>query len=106
MTADDGSLFRDELREHLPRLLRRALDSYTHFAALPSPEDAKSFATYQASCRAAIAHVQMLLKLFEWAQAGGSAAELGWDEDIDELVREAERAVGDGDPDADNNADG
>jgi hypothetical protein len=101
MTGNDGSMFRDELRDSLPQLLRRALASYTSFVALPSPEDAKSFAAYQASCRAAIAHVQMLLKLLEWTRSdGGGSAELAWDEDIEELVGEAERALAAGDPEA------
>ena len=63
MTVQDLSDARDRLRRTLPETLRAALDAYDAFAARPVPEDAKEFGAWQGGCKAALAHVDLLLKL-------------------------------------------
>lgn len=50
----------------------RALDSYTRFSAQPVPDDAKSFAAHHAACKAAVAHIDYLLRLNRWIEKGES----------------------------------
>ncbi len=59
----DLSAARAHLRRTLPVTLQAALDAYDAFAARPVPEDAKEFAAWQGGCKAALAHVELLLKL-------------------------------------------
>ena len=62
-SAADLSAARDHLRRTLPETLQAVLDAYDAFAARPVPEDAKAFAAWQGGCKAALAHVELLLKL-------------------------------------------
>lgn len=83
---------RAEIARRLPPLLDRALAVYADFAAAPPPADeAKAFAAYQASCRAALGHVLLLVRLAEWARAGERPG--GGDEDLDRLIEAAEAAL-------------
>lgn len=61
--AADLSAARDHLRRTLPETLQAVLDGYDAFAARPVPDDAKAFAAWQGGCKAALAHVELLLKL-------------------------------------------
>jgi hypothetical protein len=93
--AQDGlqELRRDLLR-NLPGLLGRAIHTYGRFAYETPPEDSKGFVAYQAGCRAALAHIHLLVKLAHWARAtteDGLAIEEC--EQLDRLVREAEAAL-------------
>lgn len=63
MTAQDLSAARDRLRRTLPETLHAALDAYDAFAARPVPDDAKEFGAWQGGCKAALGHVELLLKL-------------------------------------------
>lgn len=54
---------RSELEDRLPDLLAAALARYIEFSETPSPEDAKGFAAHQSACKAALAHLDALLKL-------------------------------------------
>lgn len=46
-----------------PELLSAAVASYRDFAGAPVPTDAKGFAAHHAACKAALAHVEVLLRL-------------------------------------------
>lgn len=86
---------RHELRRSLPSLLRRAVDSYRRFSAGPAPDDAKSFVAYQSGCRAAIMHVQLLLKLSAFVESETAAA-TGTeqaDAELEELIETAKAAL-------------
>lgn len=54
---------RATLKEALPEALRHAVDTYRALAFGPAPEDAKAFQQHQAACKAALAHIEALLKL-------------------------------------------
>ena len=87
---------RQDLRHGLPALLRRAIDAYRRFSAGPPPEDAKSFVAYQAGCRAAILHIQLLLKLAACAESEGVAAAAGAaeaDAELETLIETAKAAL-------------
>lgn len=50
----------------------RALQSYARFSACDIPDDAKGFAAHHAACKAAVAHIDALLRLTRWTGAGES----------------------------------
>jgi hypothetical protein len=89
---DAWDCLRDDLVARLPRLLDKALSTYAYFANTPPPENVKEFAAFQSSCRAALAHVHLLLKLAEWARAG-HAGGIGAETHIDQLIEQAEAAL-------------
>lgn len=87
---------RRDLRHGLPALLRRAIDTYRRFSAGPAPEDTKSFVAYQAGCRAAILHIQLLLKLAACAESEGAAPQVGAaeaDAELETLIETAKAAL-------------
>lgn len=53
-----------------PMAASQALQSYERFAdTLPSSEDdAKAFAAHHSACKAALSHLETLLKMTEWAE--------------------------------------
>lgn len=46
--------------------IHRALESYARFSAQDVPDDAKGFAAHHTACKAAVAHVDYLLRLSRW----------------------------------------
>jgi hypothetical protein len=87
---------RRDLVRRLPRLLEKALSTYTYFANTTPPEGAKDFTAFQASCRAALAHIHLLIKLAQWARSvsdDGCALYASDDEHIHKLIEEAETAL-------------
>ena len=56
-----------KIAECLPSAIDCALQSYRHFAERSAPDDAKDFSAHHAACKAAIAHIDLLLKLAAWA---------------------------------------
>lgn len=99
ISALDG--FRKDLLAHLPGLLTNAIRGYRSFAAEPTPEDAKSFIAHQAACRAALAHIHLLIRLAECVTqpAAGDAPGLS-DDHLEQLIQEAQAALGNVPPDA------
>lgn len=87
-TSED---LRRDVLQRLPALLARALAVYAEFAATPAPAEAKAFTAFQASCRAALAHVHLLVKLAEWA--GDEGGRGGDDGEIARLLEAADLAV-------------
>lgn len=85
----------------LPAAIARALDGYTAFADSPPATDSREFAQFHSGCKAALAHLDALLKLAQATRpvpadadpaedagdAGAGSAELG------ALLREARAAV-------------
>ena len=51
------------LAGQLPALIDTAVESYRRFALADPPEDAKSYAAQQTACKAALAHLDLLLRL-------------------------------------------
>lgn len=95
MPEDMGSI-RAACRADLPGRIRAALDDYTRFVGAPPPEDAKGFAAWQAAAKAALAHVEGLVKLARWAE--GETAGDG-DDGLDGLLAQARRALAEMDED-------
>ncbi len=62
---------RDETRRQilrfLPSALRQALASYHTFSGNEIPEDSKGFSAHHNACKVAVAHIELLLKLANWA---------------------------------------
>ena len=88
--------FRHNLFAHLPGFLDKATNGYRRFNAIDPPDDAKAFAAHHAACRAALAHIQLLLSLARWVEtADGSTREEAGD-DLDRLVAEAQIALKNG----------
>lgn len=69
--APDVERHVSHLREYVPIKLResleRAVARYQRFDALCDAEDPKSFSAHQSGCRAALAHIHLLIKLIEWS---------------------------------------
>lgn len=96
LTDDSWEGMRRDLVDRLPRLLDKALSTYAYFASAPPPEGAKDFTAFQASCRAALAHIHLLIKLAQWAQsvaADNDPSGADEDERIHRLIEEAEVAL-------------
>ena len=96
MTDDAWEGLRHDLVARLPRLLDKALSTYAYFASTTPPEGARDFAAFQANCRAALAHIHLLIKLAQWARSTaevGSGDDPGDDEGIHRLIEEAEAAL-------------
>lgn len=87
---DDGA--RERIAEFFPDALRKALDSYQEFMEGMPPAEAKDFKDHHIAAKVAIAHIELLIKLGQWAQlAGEGAAEA---ELLASLMHEAEAEVG------------
>ncbi len=87
---------RRDLLANLPGLIGKAMRGYARFTTDHPPEDAKGFAAYQTGCRAALAHIHLLVKLAHWARPSGVQEMPPFDaEQLDRLGREAEIALRD-----------
>lgn len=94
LPPDELEDFRRDLLRSLPRLLERAIGTYGRFSTEMPPEDSKGFVAYQAGCRAALAHIHLLVKLVHWARAVPDDESAAGDfEHLDRLVEEAEAAL-------------
>ena len=72
----------------LPEAIGQAVENYLTLALGDVPSDAKAFQQHQAACKAALAHIEALIKLSA-SQSGGTMV---GDEAADDLVRRAEAA--------------
>lgn len=90
MPEDIDSL-RRTLQASLPARIQAALDGYGRFTAEEPPADAKGFAAWHAAAKAALAHVELLVKLARWAEGKAEAAE--GDTSLDTMLAEARAAL-------------
>lgn len=63
-------LTREQVRAFLPIAITRTLNSYKQFmekAELTTDHNAKEFSAHHAACKTAISHLELLLKLAQWA---------------------------------------
>jgi hypothetical protein len=81
-TIEDRS--RVQIAQFLPDAIARALTSYRLFMETEAPagapgeegkSDARRFSEHHGACKAAIAHIELLLKLARWADLPGGAAD-------------------------------
>lgn len=87
----------DDLRrlvhDTLPDRIGIALAGYQRFTADEPPADAKGFAAWHAAAKAALAHVEALVKLVRWAEAPATVTESAED-GLEDLLGQARRALG------------
>lgn len=81
---------REKVSHALPHALLQALDNYRLLAFSEAPEDAKAFQQHQAACKAALQHLDALLKLMAGPAGDGKAMSSG---DTQKLIARAEAAV-------------
>lgn len=82
---------RNDLGARLPALIEAALRRYEIFAGDEPAEGVKAFAAHASACRAAVAHLEQLLKLALSLNGEGAATPPG--EDINRLIADAEAAL-------------
>ncbi len=56
---------REDIATFLPAAISRAVESYRNFSEKLTSGDAKNFSEYHKACKAALAHIELLLKLAE-----------------------------------------
>jgi len=65
----DIDKFRSELSEEIPNILDKVTHQYRCFLSTENFDDIKSFTAYQTACRAALTHLQLLMKITSWIQS-------------------------------------
>ncbi|MCE2510396.1 MAG: hypothetical protein J4G10_05400 [Alphaproteobacteria bacterium] len=88
----DIAALRKRVHAVLPSLMEKALSGYRHFATEPPPQDPKGFAAHHVACKAALAHMELLIRLARWAETEGHGDETGG-EDVSKLIAEARAAL-------------
>lgn len=86
--AEDLSGLRARLSATLPDHVAAALAGYEDFTAASPPADSKGFAAWHAAAKAALAHVDLLIKLARWAEGFAEA-----DDGMDRLLAGARAAL-------------
>lgn len=67
-TISIKNLSKEQVREFLPDAIQKAFDSYCEFMGQKiDTSKAKLFSDHHNACKVAIAHVNLLLKLADWA---------------------------------------
>lgn len=66
---------RTRIAEFLPDALASALTSYQLFLQREHAEDPKNFKAHHDACKVAIAHVELLIKLAQWADLPSAQVE-------------------------------
>ncbi len=83
---------RRAVQDGLPERIQAALAGYHRFTAEEPPADSKGFAAWHAAAKAALAHVEALVKLVRWAEGPAEAAETAED-GLEDLLGQARRAL-------------
>lgn len=89
---DDIETLRRTVQGSLPERVHAALAGYERFTAEEPPADAKGFAAWHAAAKAALAHVEVLVKLMRWAE-GRAEAEAEPADGLDHLLSQARDAL-------------
>lgn len=72
---------KEQVREFLPDAIKTAFESYRAFMQKDvSTVEPKEFSDHHSACKAAIAHVNLLIKLAEWAEM--DVEDMGFDPDM------------------------
>lgn len=64
---ENDDILRQEITRVLPAAIKKALGSYENFVADNSYADPREFSVHHTACKAAITHLELLLKLAKWA---------------------------------------
>jgi hypothetical protein len=68
MTIQISEECRQQISLFLPDALRAALTSYQEYVTTPGKSEGDKFKDYHVSCKAAVAHIELLLKLAKIAR--------------------------------------
>ncbi len=66
---------RTQIAEFLPNAIDTALTSYQLFSEQNISEEAKGFKAHHDACKVAIAHIELLIKLAQWADLPNPSVE-------------------------------
>lgn len=91
--SEDMEAMRGFVRAVLPDRVVTALAGYERFTAEDPPGDSKGFAAWHGAAKAALAHVEALVKLVRWAEGKDEGAS-GGDDGLERLLAEARAALG------------
>lgn len=103
--AEDFAGLRRQLAQTLPDRIAAAVGGYESFVASAPPDDTKGFAAWHAAAKAALAHVDSLVKLARWAE-GASATTDGDADGLDGLLARARAALAGLEDEDDDSGDG
>lgn len=84
---------RGALGAELPALLDHARAGYRDFATVPPSQGAKAFNAHHAACRAALSHIDLLIKLARWCEGGPGDGGRAGGEDTGPLIAAARAAL-------------
>lgn len=93
-SKNNPECLRQELANRLPDMLTTAIESYERITVAPEEADAKSYAALHSAAKAALAHIESLLKLAKWA-AVEDVGNTGPDNGLLQLIEAAKSAVAD-----------
>jgi len=95
MTQKIEAHTRMEIVKFLPHALGKALDSYKLFRNKKHHEEPKEFKAHHEACKAAIAHVQLLIKLAEWAHLPDKSESMEIDQtELAGMIEKARAEIG------------
>ena len=78
----------------IPSDISDAMRNYERITADPNFYDIKAFSAQQAASRAVLGHIQLLIRLAEWAQGSVVPSDDGLNEgDVDRLIRDAKTYI-------------
>ncbi len=80
-----------DLDGRLPGLIEIAIQRYRNFIHLDPPGEPKNFAAYNSACRAALGHIDLLLKLAIRSSSGVPASPPH--DDVERLIASAEATL-------------
>lgn len=92
--SEDAEALRGFVQALLPDRIVAALAGYERFTAEEPPADAKGFAAWHGAAKAALGHVEVLVKLARWAE-GKDESLPGADDGLGRLLAEARAALDD-----------
>ena len=101
--TDELDGLKRSLTKMLPQRISHAAERYGDFSALVPGDTAKDFAAHHAACKAALSHIDLLVKLLRWAAGEGKDDE-GGDLGEDGLLAKARAALGHEDADDEEDA--
>ncbi|WP_412558581.1 hypothetical protein [Thalassospira sp. MIT1370] len=99
-SRDPVATLRAELLRDLPEDIKRVRNAYRRAAQQAALlREAKDFNTHQAACKAALGHLESLIKLLRWACEGAESSaadtEGGTVRTVDQLITDARRTLQD-----------
>lgn len=82
------------LAKKIPKMLTSALKAYDQIVKQPAAEDPKAFTAQQSGAKAALSHIDALLKLAQSTMEGGDAIKVSEGENqLDDLMVRARNAT-------------